>query len=457
MKPRILIIDDERAICTALTLALNTSYQVEAVTEAYAGIELLKSNTFQVVLLDLRIGDRNGIEVLKEIKELHPQLAVIMMTAYGSIRSSVEAMKSGAFNYLTKPLDIEELEIFIRQALEFQDLSAKVAYLSDELYGRYQYGEMIGKSDAMQQVYSLIDKLKDVDSAVLVSGESGTGKELAARAMHYLGKRKSEQFVVVNCAAIPEGLLEEEFFGHKKGAFTGAYTDKRGKFEAADKGTIFLDEIGDMPLALQGKLLRVLQQKEFSPIGSNEVRRTNVRVVAATNRDLKKMVAAGTFRQDLYYRLNVIDIKLPRLCDRKQDIPLLCKQFVARTNQEQGRHIEGLTKAAERKLIAYPFPGNVRELSNIIEYASIVCENNVIDVCDLGPEVREYGGACEDAAEHGDGVASGFDGMKLREVEEVVIRASLSRNGGKRKATAQELGISERGLWNKIAEYGIEA
>ena len=456
MKPGILIIDDERNICTVLTLALESDYQVMSATDVPSGIALLATGDFRVVLLDLRIGDQDGIEVLRKIREKHPGTAVIMMTAYGSIRSSVEAMKNGAFTYLTKPLDVEELEIFIHQALEFQALNAKVAYLSDELYARYQYGEMIGKSSVMQQVYTLIEKLKDVDAAVLISGASGTGKELAARAMHYLGKRKNEKFIVVNCAAIPEGLLEEEFFGHKKGSFTGAYADKRGKFEVADGGTVFLDEIGDMPLALQGKLLRVLQQKEFTPIGSNEVRKTNVRVIAATNRDLRTMVVAGAFRQDLYYRLNVVEIKLPMLTERRQDIPLLYNQFIERINKEQNKHIRGLTKAAERRLLTYSFPGNVRELANIIEYASIVCDGEIIDEQDLGLQNQMLPEADDDRATAREVAAGQLGCMTLREVEELLIRLSLRRNGGKRKATAEELGISERGLWNKMAEYHIE-
>lgn len=453
MNKKILIIDDERAICTAILLALRPEFDVKAAVTAPEGLTLLAQESFQLVLLDLRIGAIDGLEVLREIKRLYPQVAVIMMTAYGSIRSSVDAMKSGAFTYLTKPLDIEELEIFIRQALEFQQLNEKIAFLSDELASRYQYGEMIGKSPLMQQVYSLIDKLKDIDAAVLISGESGTGKELAARAIHYLGKRKNEKFVVVNCAAIPEGLLEEEFFGHKRGAFTGAYADKQGKFADADHGTIFLDEIGDMPLSLQGKLLRVLQQKEFTPIGSNDIQKTNVRIIAATNRSLADMVAAGTFRQDLYYRLNVIEIRLPPLRDRRQDIPMLYQQFIDQFNREQGKSIKGLTNRAERFLLDYSYPGNVRELANIIEYAGIVCNGDVIDITDLKPTAVQL--KTEPAILPAP-AANALNAMSLRDIEKIAIRQSLERHNWKKQDTARELGISERGLWNKIKEYHLE-
>lgn len=447
MKPNVLVIDDERAICAAITLALSQDYAVQYAITAQEGLELLTQSEFQVVILDLRIGSDDGIEVLKEIKQKWPETAVIMITAYGSIRSSVEAMKNGAFNYLTKPLDVEELIIFLEQALAFRQLNEKVNFLSDELTSRYRYGEMIGTSAPMQRVYTLIEKLKDVDTAVLVSGESGTGKELVARAIHFMGKRKQEKFVVVNCAAIPDGLLEEEFFGHKKGSFTGAYVDKKGKFAVADNGTIFLDEIGDMPLPLQGKLLRVLQQKEFTAIGSNDVQHTNVRVIAATNRDLRAMVAAGTFRQDLFYRLNVIEVRLPPLRERTQDIPLLCRHFVEQFNHERSKQIRGVSKEAEERLLAYSYPGNVRELANIIEYASIICNGPIIKLEDLTPPVQAVLSAPhpEQAEER----------KSLKEIEKEAIQLSLQRNQGKKAATARELGISERGLWNKIKEYGL--
>ena len=306
MKPYIMIIDDESSICDSLKLALKNDYNVVAFNSSQPALDLLVKQNFSVVLLDLKIGRENGINVLKKIKEIDPSIVIIMITAYGSIGTSVEAMKNGAFNYLTKPLDIDELMIYIKQAVEFYKLNEQVVFLSEELRNKRHHDEIIGESKPMQYVYMLIDKLKNIDTSVLITGESGTGKELVAKAIHESGNRKNERYVVVNCAAIPENLLESELFGCKRGAFTGAVNDRKGKFELADKGTIFLDEIGDMSLGLQSKLLRVLQNKEFTPLGSSNVIHTDVRIVAATNRDLKQLIEDGVFREDLYYRINVI-------------------------------------------------------------------------------------------------------------------------------------------------------
>ena len=342
------------------------------------GLCLLEKETFDLVLLDLIIGSHNGVEVLKSIKAYDESIVVIMMTAFGSIKTSVDAMKNGAFTYLTKPLDLDELKVFIKQALTVRRLSDDVNFLSGELKQRFQYQEMIGKSPRMQEVYGLIEKLKNVDSNVTITGESGTGKELVARALHFSGKRKNERFVVINCAAIPENLLEDELFGHKRGAFTGATQDKKGRFEIANRGTVFLDEIGDMPLGLQSKLLRVIQQKEFTPLGSTDTRKVDVRIIAATNRNLKKLVSEGKFREDLYYRLNVINIHMPALRERKEDIPLLCKYFIKLFNREQNKNVQRLSPEAEKLLLLYDYPGNVRQLANIIEHAMILTNREVI-------------------------------------------------------------------------------
>lgn len=452
-KPKILIIDDEEAICASLTLALKGSYDVSAVTNANKGLKLIKEKSFKLVLLDLIIGEDEGLEVLSKIKSIDSSTSVIMMTAYGSIRSSVEAIKKGAFTYLSKPLDIEELCIYIEQALKFRDLSEKVNYLSHELKSRYSYGEMIGKSPSMENVYKIIDKVKDVDVNVLISGESGTGKELVARAIHFSGNRRDEKFVEVNCAAIPEGLLEDEFFGHRKGSFTGAVGHRKGKFEDADKGTLFLDEIGDMPLSLQSKLLRVLQNKSISPIGSNETTKIDIRVIAATNRNLLDMVEKGTFRQDLYYRLNVIDIKLPPLKERREDILLLCNHLISRHNKEHGRNIKGFTKDAEKLLLSYDYPGNVRELENALEYAAVLSNGSIIDHCDLPASMRLK--QKKSSSSPSSSLDDCLSGLTLKEIEKLAIQAALNQNSGKQRITAQQLGISERGLRNKIQEYGL--
>ncbi len=304
----------------------------------------------------------------------------------------------------------------------------------------------------MKNVFKMIEKLKDVDTNVVIAGESGTGKELVARAIHFSGRRKMERFEEVNCAAIPEGLLEEELFGHKKGSFTGAVEDRQGKFEYANNGTIFLDEIGDMPFSLQAKLLRVLQQKEFSPIGSNEKKQLNIRVIAATNKDLKSMVDKGEFRQDLYFRLNVVEINLPALKDKKQDLPLLFKHFISKFNDDLEKSIQGISAEAEKKLLDYNYPGNIRELSNIFESSMVLSNSEIIEIDDLPDEVRLYE---KSLSNKNTIVAEDLIGLKLREIEKRVINATLTLNGGHMLKTAEMLGISENGLRNKIKEYGL--
>jgi len=455
MKRRILIIDDELSTCTLLSLALRQDYDVKYATTAMDGLTMIEHDSFDTVLLDLIIGNDNGVEVLKRIKEYDESIVVIMMTAFGSIKTSVEAMKNGAFTYLSKPLDVEEVCVFIEQALAVRRLNDDVGFLSGELNKRFQYKEMIGKSTRMQQVYGLIEKLKDIDSNVTITGESGTGKELVARAIHFSGKRSKERFVVINCAAIPENLLEEELFGHKRGSFTGATHDKKGKFEVADRGTVFLDEIGDMPLGLQSKLLRVIQQKEFTALGSSDVRKVDVRIVAATNRNLAIMVREGKFREDLYYRLNVMNIPMPALRERKEDIPLLCSHFIKQFNREQNKSVKRISTEAEKQLFSYDYPGNVRQLGNILEYAMILSNGEEIGIESLPLEVKNRLLPMM-SKDSGNSLKNMLAGMPIKQIELIAIEATLSRNGGRRDLTAKELGISVRSLQNKIIEYGLK-
>ena len=375
MKPHVWIIDDEPGICASLSLALKKEYEVRTFGSAAPALALLERESFDVVLLDLKIGSENGLDVLKQLKANDSHIAVIMMTAYGSIGSSVEAMKNGAFTYLIKPLDIDELLIFIAQAVEFRKLNEQVLYLSDALRSQGHYDKIIGESEPMQRVYGLIDRLKDVDANVLITGESGTGKELVAKAIHDAGKRRNERFVVVNCAAIPENLLELEFFGYKRGAFTGASQDRKGKFELADRGTIFLDEIGDMPINLQSKLLRMLQNKEFTPLGASDTRHVDVRVIAATNRDLKAMITEQKFRDDLYYRLNLMPICIPPLRERGDDIRYFLDYFLRMYDPEGGKR---LSREVTEILCRYDWPGNVRQLENVIERMVILSDGPII-------------------------------------------------------------------------------
>ena len=451
MRPHILIVDDEAAVCVTLRYALRKEYDITTASTAEEALAAIARIDIQLVLLDLFLGADDGMELLVEIKKRCPETMVIVMTAHGSIRSSVEAVKSGAYTYMTKPLDTDELKVFIRQALHFRSLNESVAYLSGELQDRYRYGEMIGKSQEMKKIYDMVERLKDLDVPIIVNGESGTGKELVARAMHFMGARKNERFVEVNCAAIPESLLEMEFFGYKRGAFTGAMADKKGKFEVANKGTLFLDEIGDMPLSLQGKLLRVLQEKRFSPIGSNESIAVDVRIVAATNKDLWQMVEDGRFRQDLYYRLRVVTLSLPPLRERKQDIPLLVSQFIEQSNKDYGRSVKGITKETERLLMTYHYPGNVRELLNMIEYAVIMCDQEYISAHDL---LHQYPNLQAMKEEENPSGAPAL--ATLYDIERDAILRTLEEYGGHRRKTAERLGISERSLHNKLKEYGYK-
>ena len=330
MNRTVYIIDDEPSICVSLQLALKNLYRVKTFTSSLPALASMEAEGADIVLLDLRLGEENGLEVLERIKRIDPNTEVIMMTAFGSIDTSVNAMQKGAFTYLTKPINIEELKVIMQQAGNIRKLNEQIYYLSDQLESKSRFDAIIGESAPMQRVYMLIDRVKDIDTNVLITGESGTGKELVARAIHNAGKRYRERFVVVNCAAIPENLLELEFFGYKRGAFTGAMQDKKGKLEQADNGTLFLDEIGDMPLGLQSKLLRALQDKEFTPVGGSTPIKVDTRILAATNRDLPALIAEGRFREDLYYRLNVMEIKLPPLRERQGDIAILSNYLLGK-------------------------------------------------------------------------------------------------------------------------------
>ncbi len=448
------VIDDEQGICTSLSFALAKKYEVKTFLSPGPALEELERSRCDLILLDLRLGTENGLDVLKAIKTDHPDVTVIVMTAYGSIDTSVEAMQLGAFSYLTKPLKLNELDVVIAQALEHHALNEKVTMLSDELGSLRHFDRIVGESPAMQQVYRLIETLRGTDANVLITGESGTGKELVAKAIHTDGSRKDGRFVVVNCAAIPENLMESELFGHRKGSFTGATADRKGKFEIADGGTIFLDEIGDMPLSLQSKLLRVLQDKEFTPLGAAEPRKVDVRVIAATNKDLEKAIQEKTFRLDLFYRLNVMSIKLPPLRERGEDIHVLCDFFIKQHAFEMRKNIKGCTPEAEKLLASYDFPGNVRQLSNMLEYAVIVCRCEYIDACDLPEELR--GAKVQSLpAGNGEDLDAFLSTHSFKEIEKRAIECTLKKNDGRRDLTAMDLGISRRGLQLKMQEYGI--
>lgn len=451
MNRTVYIIDDEPSICVSLQLALKNLYRVKTFTSSLPALANMEAEGADIVLLDLRLGEENGLEVLERIKRIDPNTEVIMMTAFGSIDTSVNAMQKGAFTYLTKPINTEELKVIMQQASNIRKLNEQIYYLSDQLESKSRFDAIIGESAPMQRVYMLIDRVKDIDTNVLITGESGTGKDLVARAIHNAGKRYRERFVVVNCAAIPENLLELEFFGYKRGAFTGAMQDKKGKLEQADNGTLFLDEIGDMPLGLQSKLLRALQDKEFTPVGGSTPIKVDTRILAATNRDLPALIAEGRFREDLYYRLNVMEIKLPPLRERQGDIAILGNYLLGKFSAELNKPIRAITPEAKEMLERLPYPGNVRQLANILEYACILCQDGVISKEDF----PEYVTRTDGTGPSGDSIDDYLSSHSLKDIEKRAIEATLQRCGGKRVATAAQLGISKRGLLNKLKEYGV--
>ena len=449
----ILVVDDEEAICSALRFALEDDYQVFTACDSSAAFQIMNTNNIDVVLLDQRLGTEDGMEILQAIRVQYQQTLVIAMTAYGSIESSVEAMQRGAYYYLTKPLVMAELKVKILKALDYQNLNRQVAHLSREVQNKYLNLGMIGKSKPICQVIDQIEKIIDIDSTVLISGESGTGKELVARAVHYLGKRQTALFEAVNCAAIPEQLQESELFGYEKGAFTGALHNKKGKFELAHNGTLFLDEIGEMSPMLQAKLLRVLQTRQINPLGSEVTKTINVRIIAATNKNLKEEVSKGNFREDLFFRLNVIPIYLPSLRERKDDLPVLVRHFLAKYTKQMHREITGLSRGAALILENYDFPGNVRELENLIERLVALSPGPRIEVPDLPPELL---GEMERLATHSPWIPIQF-GETLTAVEKKVILATLDELKGNRRETARVLGISERNLRYKLKDYASMA
>jgi DNA-binding NtrC family response regulator len=447
---KLIIIEDELAICTSLEFALEDDYEIYTATNEADAIDIIANGEIEVALLDLRLGTSDGIEVLKKIKQINEHIAVIIMTAYGSIQSSVDAMKAGAFYYITKPINIDELRMLLVNATEYISLKSQVHYLNEKLTQVYEIPGMIGASAPMRHVFQQIEKVKDIDATVLVTGESGTGKELVAKAIHYGSCRKNEPFEVINCAAIPDELLESELFGYEKGAFTGAVHRKKGIFELAHKGTLFLDEIGEMDLRLQSKLLRVVQEKEITPLGSEVRKKVNVRLICATNRDLRKEVAAGHFREDLFFRLNVIAIRIPALRERVDDIPLLAQYFVDKYNQKMGKNITGIAADALNCLRDYECKGNVRELENIIERAIVFAEGAQLTIADLPEEVVHARRSTRD----GQGMLIPvYIGEDLKSVEKKVIIKTLKYVNDDKQEAAKVLKISERKLWYKIKEY----
>lgn len=446
---RILIIDDELSILKAMKFSLEDEFEVFTASSGYEGIDIINSTQIDIVLLDLRLGECNGIEVLEKIKINSSNIIVIVMTAYASIKSSIEAIQKGAYYYITKPIDMPALKILISKAVEHLNLSTKVLELTEKLGTLENNNGIIGTGRAIKEIYEIIDKIKNLDINVIITGESGTGKELIARAIHSASKRAKGPMEAINCAAVPYNLLESELFGYEKGAFTGASQKRRGKFELANGGTLFLDEIGDMDIVLQSKLLRVIQERCITPLGSEKSLPLDVRIISATNKNLEEEMKKGNFREDLYFRLNVVKIETPPLRKRKEDIPALIMHFIAKYSVLFGKKINGISPEAVETLEGYSYPGNIRQLENIIERAVALSQDDIIKINDLPKEIKPSSIGASN-------LVPIYIGDSLGEAEKKLTLATLSHFKGNKAEASKVLGLSERHLRTKIKEYNGE-
>ncbi len=445
---RILVVDDEEQMRDLLAKVLERKgYQVAVCGDGTEAVAFLEKEPVDLVVTDVRMSGLNGMEALRAIKELNPEVVVIIMTAFGSIDQAVQAVKDGAYDYINKPFKIDEILLTIEKALDERRLRHEVSSLRQELRTRYHFENLIGKSHAMQEIFGLIEQVAGSRSTVMIYGKSGTGKELVAKAVHYNSPRSAKAFVAVNCAAIPSELLESELFGHEKGSFTGAIATKVGKFEHATGGTLFLDEIGHMRIDLQAKILRALQEREVERVGGTRTIKIDVRVIAATNRDLKKAIEEGTFREDLYYRLNVVPITLPDLKDRQEDIPLLANHFVQKFAQESNPAIREISKEAMAILMSHTWPGNVRELENVIERAVTLGHGPAIEPRDLPAHLAGGTHPVERAF---------AKEATLEDLEKDYIAMVLRRTKGHQIRAASILGIDRRTLYRKIRRYKLK-
>lgn len=444
----ILIIDDEKNIREGLSAALELDgYSVKLAANGAEGLALIEKGDIDLVITDLRMPGVSGEEVLAKVRGESPGIPVIVLTGHGSIDTAVDAMRNGAYDFLTKPLSLDRLSLIVKRALAGRELEIRHSSLQQELDAKTSFESIIGKSNEMQRIFQMVRKAADSKASVLITGESGTGKELIANALHNLSPRKDNPFIKVHCAALSETLLESELFGHEKGAFTGAASRKRGRFELANTGTIFLDEIGEINQNVQIKILRVLQDKRFERVGGEETLEVDVRVIAATNRNLEEEITQGRFREDLFYRLNVVHIQVPPLRDRKDDIPLMLNAFLDEFNRENNKSITGFDSRSRSALYKYDWPGNIRQLRNCVESAVVMCSGNEITLEDLPPTVR---GAAES------NVIQVPMGITMAEAEKIIIQQNLASNQGNKSKTADILGIGRKTLHRKLEEYGEE-
>jgi len=446
----ILVVDDEKDICMALNIILTK--EGYAVKEAYNGeqaLERIKQENFDLIMTDIKMEKMDGFEVLKQAQVISPETSVVMMTAFASVVSAVEAMRAGASDYITKPFINDEIRLTIRRILQSRELQMENQILRQELSQRKNtFTDIIGSSEPMQKVFSVMEKVIPNKSNILITGESGTGKGLVAQAIHEAGPRKDKPFIAINCGAIPENLLESELFGHKKGSFTSANEDKKGLITMAHTGTLLLDEVGELPQALQVKLLNVIQTKNLTPVGDTRVITVDVRIIAATNADLVQRVKEGRFREDLYYRLNVIEIRMPSLRERRDDIPLLIKHYLQIAAKEAEKNIKDIDYEAMQALLAYDWPGNIRELRNTIERATVLADSEMITIHDLPDKFRTL---------DIEGISTSSLRQALDEFEREYIKRSMTENKGNKEAAANKLGIDLATLYRKLKKLRIEA
>lgn len=450
MTGSILIADDESSIRESLTIVLeDEGYDCTTVQDGEEAVSAIEENSFDIVITDLKMPKTDGLGVLEYTLQHSSDTLTIIITAHGTIETAIQALRKGAADYILKPLDFDEVLIRIENLLEHKNVVQENKYLREQIDQEYNFNHIIGESEAMEEVYKMVERVGNATSNVLITGDSGTGKELVARAIHFHGNRSEQPFLAINCGAIPDDLVESELFGHKKGAFTGADADKDGIFVAADGGTVFLDEVAEIPLNLQVNLLRVLQQREVKPVGSNKTISFDTRIIAATNKDLESEVEKGNFRDDLYYRLNVVEIPLPPLQQRREDIPLLAHHFLQKYNKELKRNLKGISSEAMSAMMAYQWKGQVRELENVIERSVLLSDNEYLMLEDLPGAIREVSGS-EDI---------NMDNEKLEEAvqgfEKHHIQSMLKRTDGNKSEAARLLGIDPSTLYRKMERLGL--
>ena len=449
----ILIVEDEPKMRRLLELNLGEDgYTIHTAADAEAGLNSLRQEKIDLIVTDFKLPGMNGLEFLQAVKRINATIPVVLMTAFGTVETAVEAMKAGASDFVLKPFPMEELKLILRKELDVHHLREENRSLREALGQRYQFGNIVARSPKMQEVLGTVERVSTTNSTVLLGGESGVGKDLIARAIHEHSRRSAGPFIKINCTAIPENLLESELFGYEKGAFTGANNSKPGRFELADKGTIFLDEIGDVPGNIQVKLLHVLQDREFERLGGTKTLKVDVRVIAATNQDLRAALEQGTFRQDLFYRLNVVPISIPPLRERKEEIPYLVDYFIERFAREAGKPQSGITPAALKLLMDFHWPGNVRELENIIERAVALSTGTIIDTADIRLDISP---TISSAASSGGTAPFPPEGMTLEQFEDEIIRESLRRTNGNKSQAARLLGLSRNALRYRLSKLGV--